>query len=385
MTKLKRHIHTQLLTKLCSEQGTYNYPHIKHYEEILACLPPSWSLALSGDILQITPDQDAESAGCNPQARDNFEDLTQELIKLLIPWRKGPFTLGSCPIDGEWRAEKKWHYIEELLPDLQDRLVLEVGCSSGYHLLRLLLQSPRTLVGLEPYGVSYYQLLTFKRLIKNVAGQPLREDSFLISPLRSDDFLISRDAESHSSYDKTAGYQELARFTYKSKDLSKTLNPLTQNSASALAHTPNDLKLLTDKTFRWRPQFNFILCMGVLYHQKDIFGFISTLYNSLFKGGTLILETFVYDHLPPDTLFSPKDRFMMMPNVWFIPTESYVISALRRQGFRDIIALPPRELTPQEQRSTPLAPHYSLNDYIKGCKTLEGYEIPKMQAFRALR
>ena len=53
-------------------------------------------------------------------------------LQQLMPWRKGPFTLGDVLIDTEWRSDWKWQRVAPHLSDMTGRTVLDVGCGNGY-------------------------------------------------------------------------------------------------------------------------------------------------------------------------------------------------------------------------------------------------------------
>lgn len=83
----------------------------------------------------------------------NLEENTPEAIdtaKQLIPWRKGPFQIGELEIDAEWRSDKKWERLKESLPDLKDKVVLDVGCNNGYYMFEMAKQDPKLVIGIDP-------------------------------------------------------------------------------------------------------------------------------------------------------------------------------------------------------------------------------------------
>ena len=59
-------------------------------------------------------------------------------LKGLMPWRKGPFRFFDTHIDTEWRSDWKWERVLPHLSPLKNRVVLDVGCGSGYHMWRML-------------------------------------------------------------------------------------------------------------------------------------------------------------------------------------------------------------------------------------------------------
>lgn len=103
----------------------------------------------------------------------------RQALELFIPWRKGPFEVFGLPIDTEWRSDWKWARVAPHLSPLQGRLVLDVGCGSGYHLWRILGAGAQQVIGIDP---SLFFLMQFQ-LIKHYTGQ--QPVHFL--PLKSED------------------------------------------------------------------------------------------------------------------------------------------------------------------------------------------------------
>lgn len=100
-------------------------------------------------------------------------------LQALIPWRKGPYQLFGHYIDTEWRSDWKWQRILPHLSPLQDRLVLDVGCGSGYHLWHMYAAGAQAVIGIDPTELFYAQF----QLIKHYTGdQPVW---FL--PIKSED------------------------------------------------------------------------------------------------------------------------------------------------------------------------------------------------------
>ena len=112
---------------------------------------------------------DAERVGAS--LHSELSQVTQlqlnEALKQLSPWRKGPYELFGTHIDTEWRSDWKWKRIADHLSPLQDRLVLDVGCGSGYHCWRMLGAGARRVIGIDP---SYLFLMQFEA-IKKYCGQ----------------------------------------------------------------------------------------------------------------------------------------------------------------------------------------------------------------------
>ncbi|MGQ7846313.1 tRNA 5-methoxyuridine(34)/uridine 5-oxyacetic acid(34) synthase CmoB [Granulosicoccus sp. 3-233] len=84
------------------------------------------------------------------QLASDQTDALEKALSELMPWRKGPFLIGPILLDTEWRSDWKWDRIIDHLEPLQDRLVLDVGCGSGYHLWRMREAGARQVLGIDP-------------------------------------------------------------------------------------------------------------------------------------------------------------------------------------------------------------------------------------------
>lgn len=71
-------------------------------------------------------------------------------LRLLQPWRKGPYQISEITIDSEWRSDFKWDRVLPHLKSLKGRKVLDVGCGNGYHSWRMLDQDPELVLGIDP-------------------------------------------------------------------------------------------------------------------------------------------------------------------------------------------------------------------------------------------
>lgn len=80
---------------------------------------------------------------------DDSDQLCQAL-KGLSPWRKGPFRINDVTIDTEWRSDFKWLRVLPHLKPLKGKRLLDIGCGNGYHCWRMLAESPKLVLGVEP-------------------------------------------------------------------------------------------------------------------------------------------------------------------------------------------------------------------------------------------
>ncbi len=90
------------------------------------------------------------------------------LLKILHPWRKGPFDLYGIHIDTEWRSDWKWERLQPHISPLKHRTVLDVGCGSGYHMWRMLGDGAELVVGIDPSDLFLAQF----EAVRKLAGAP---------------------------------------------------------------------------------------------------------------------------------------------------------------------------------------------------------------------
>jgi len=105
--------------------------------------------------------------------------ILEQLLRLFHPWRKGPFSVFGIDIDTEWRSDWKWQRLRDHLSPLQDRIILDVGCGSGYHLLRMLGEGARLAIGIDPTMLYVMQFHALKHFVPDINAHVL--------PLRGED------------------------------------------------------------------------------------------------------------------------------------------------------------------------------------------------------
>ncbi len=97
------------------------------------------------------------------------DELLQQGLRGLMPWRKGPFNFFGTHIDTEWRSDWKWDRVAPHLADLNGRTILDVGCGSGYHCWRMAGAGARRVVGIDPGLLFMFQFLAVKRYLGEVS------------------------------------------------------------------------------------------------------------------------------------------------------------------------------------------------------------------------
>lgn len=89
----------------------------------------------------------------------------ESLLRLLHPWRKGPYHVHGIHIDTEWRSDWKWDRLLPHISPLHGRSVLDVGCGNGYHMWRMLGEGAKLTVGIDPSNLFLIQFEAIKRLM----------------------------------------------------------------------------------------------------------------------------------------------------------------------------------------------------------------------------
>ena len=154
------------------DERLYNVNHgdLPAWEAVLELLPPvkPERVDLSADAIEI---------GCGGQLDDDTREELIKYLKVLMPWRKGPFNVFGIHIDTEWRSDWKWDRLEKYLSPLKGRKILDVGCGDGYHLWRMAAHDPELVIGVDP-GLKYvYQFEIMRRFIMK-AG--VNDNAFLL-------------------------------------------------------------------------------------------------------------------------------------------------------------------------------------------------------------
>ena len=119
------------------------------YESV--CNLRASSLDLTGDVVRIG------------EADDLNEEEHQQVYSVLrrfMPWRKGPFQVFGIDIDAEWRSNRKWDRLLPELPDLNGKIIADIGCNNGYYMFRMAHFNPLAVVGFEPYHHHYFTFRT---------------------------------------------------------------------------------------------------------------------------------------------------------------------------------------------------------------------------------
>ena len=112
---------------------------------------------------------------------DAIRSEIEQGLWALSPWRKGPFSVFGTHIDSEWKSEQKWSRLAPHL-NLQDQLVLDVGCGNGYYALRMLGIGARRVIGIDPSPRFVVQFAALRHFL-----DPAITSAADVLPLKSED------------------------------------------------------------------------------------------------------------------------------------------------------------------------------------------------------
>jgi tRNA (mo5U34)-methyltransferase len=138
----------------------------KHWQEFRTIMQglPLFSMAdkpeysVQGGIISI-----GESCNLSSQELACLENA----IKILIPWRKGPFKLFGIEIDAEWRSDFKWDRIKPHLDSLAGKKIADIGSNTGYYMFRASEFGPELVLGFETSERCWYSFELLQRFIQN--------------------------------------------------------------------------------------------------------------------------------------------------------------------------------------------------------------------------
>lgn len=154
----------------------------------LACLPqqlargldrkrhgdlPAWEKAVTKlPALPTTRDVDlrTDSVTVDLELSDAEHRRCENLLKILMPWRKGPYRLAGIAIDTEWRSDWKWQRVEPHLSPLAGRRILDVGGGNGYHAWRMAGAGAAFVLVIDPSPRFYYQFHAVRHFVGDADG-----------------------------------------------------------------------------------------------------------------------------------------------------------------------------------------------------------------------
>ncbi|NIG62698.1 MAG: tRNA 5-methoxyuridine(34)/uridine 5-oxyacetic acid(34) synthase CmoB [Serratia symbiotica] len=89
----------------------------------------------------------------------------EKMLRTMMPWRKGPFSLYGIDIDTEWHSDWKWDRLLPYLSPLAGRTTLDVGCGGGYHLWRMVGAGAQLAVGIDQMQLFLCQFEAVRKLL----------------------------------------------------------------------------------------------------------------------------------------------------------------------------------------------------------------------------
>ncbi|OON41411.1 tRNA 5-methoxyuridine(34)/uridine 5-oxyacetic acid(34) synthase CmoB [Izhakiella australiensis] len=102
-----------------------------------------------------------------PDLSDRQRQGIETLLRNLMPWRKGPYSLYGVDINTEWRSDWKWQRVLPHISPLSGKTVLDVGCGSGYHMWRMVGAGAQLVVGIDPMQLFLCQFEAVRKLLGN--------------------------------------------------------------------------------------------------------------------------------------------------------------------------------------------------------------------------
>jgi tRNA (mo5U34)-methyltransferase len=127
------------------------------------------------------------------------------------------------------------------------------------------------------------------------------------------------------------------------------------------------------------PRFDIVLCLGVIFHQRDPQQFMRELRQVLQPGATVILETIGIEGVHADPLIG-LSRYAKMGNAHWVPTPTALHDLLCAAGLNVASVSDHGFISSTEQRTTPFAPYQSLREYLdpnNSKLTVEGFPAPR--------
>jgi len=147
----------QLPTQLANGLDRRRFGDLPAWEKAVAKLP-----ALP-EARHIALDQD--SVHVDVTLTESQQRQCENLLRKLMPWRKGPYTLGGIHIDTEWRSDWKWQRVAPHLSPLEGRRVLDVGGGNGYHAWRMAGAGAAFVLVIDPSPRFYFQFQALRHFV----------------------------------------------------------------------------------------------------------------------------------------------------------------------------------------------------------------------------
>ena len=150
---------TDFLEKAVAQRySQYTHGEANQWQQLLANLPEI-------EVSQVELKDQVALSTTETLNSTQLSSLIDQL-KILHPWRKGPFQLFGINLDTEWRSDWKWQRILPHISPLKDRTVLDVGCGNGYHCWRMIGEDARLVLGIDPSQKFLAQFSVLQHFLK---------------------------------------------------------------------------------------------------------------------------------------------------------------------------------------------------------------------------
>ena len=135
------------------------------WEKAVAKLPQLPEPAAARDVAL-----DRDTVSVDVSLSDADRRRCYNLLKALMPWRKGPYRLGGIDIDSEWRSDWKWRRVAPHLAPLAGRRVLDVGGGNGYHAWRMAGAGATFVLVIDPSPRFFWQFQAVRHFVGGADG-----------------------------------------------------------------------------------------------------------------------------------------------------------------------------------------------------------------------
>ncbi|XP_060077785.1 tRNA U34 carboxymethyltransferase-like [Ylistrum balloti] len=126
----------------------------------------------------------------------------------------------------------------------------------------------------------------------------------------------------------------------------------------------------------FKASFDWILCLGILYHHPNPIEILQLIRNSLKPGGKVVIDCQGIAEDGNVCLF-PEKTYTGKKGFWFLPTPTALVNWMKRTNFSHIEILAQEPILPEEQRRTVHSPIDSLKEGLaEDGQTTEGYPPP---------
>ncbi|WP_196137967.1 tRNA 5-methoxyuridine(34)/uridine 5-oxyacetic acid(34) synthase CmoB [Aliikangiella sp. G2MR2-5] len=154
-------IKDNLISAVKSRLASYTHGELDEWDDLINRLP-----ALKTDAIDLKSGVSVGSSdSIEKQLSSNQKQAFIDDLKILHPWRKGPFNLFGIHIDTEWRSDWKWERLLPHISSLSNRTVLDVGCGNGYHCWRMLGEDAKFVLGIDPSQKFLAQFSVIKKYV----------------------------------------------------------------------------------------------------------------------------------------------------------------------------------------------------------------------------